>query len=954
MVTNSIDFIKKNLLLLSIANQLPEILVILDSQFNVALFNDGAEKLFHCTLLEAQGKSFAEVCYKSHIACFISNYVRKNIKTFSKEIETIINNVKFVWQVFSVETPEGLFHVLKTINVYEGESKNAIYHLETLIENMPCNVYWVDKNCFMLSCNQNVLTMLNMTIDQFRGKTYEELSFLCNWPEGLAAKLKNDDLTVLHTGNAIYGIEDPPIPGPNNTVFNFLTSRVPLRNKNGEIIGVAGISTDITALKKAREQAEVASRAKSEFIANMSHDLRSPLTGIIGMSQSLESNISSVEDKECARMLKASGEQLLALFNSVLDVVSADNVRESDVREETFDLRANMQAIVDLELPATKYKGLDLKIDIDKSIPVCVVSDQTKLERILLNLLGNAIKFTETGSVSIIVSLLKQEKEQVQLRFSVHDTGIGIAKKTKDRLFERFYRANPSYKGLYEGHGIGLHIAQKYAGLLGSKIKLTTQVDKGTTFYFDLEVKIGKVEDIKLNSQAMAQLERAKKEPIRQQTLTTVTENVQTTSATNSNSPNVFLVEDVHVALKALEGVVRRAGCRVTSAINGEQALTIATTDDFDLIITDIGLPGMSGVELSQRIREWEKSHQRRPVPIVALTGHAKQEVEALDTQSAINEVLTKPMTPDMLQAILNKFVSEYQTQSEPEKNVVAQSPIVPLKLKIPELKEHLFEVKQFPLLDLVRGLDALADNKEDLENRLKKLIALIPHEALAIQQAATINDWPTVQNIALKIKESAGYCGTTSLLYASYYLEHYCEVETSSGLKKALCEQFTNIMQETKEVLNNWLSQKNRFSNPSLEIFSSVGRLGRDLPNTEKELFELEKHPLLDLAHGIKITGNEDAVGEMLQDLAKTGIPESKAEIQQAYETRDWAQVEKLTHKTKAGADYGTVRMKYACLYLERYRKAGHSQLLEELYQQLMKVLDDTQQSIEDWLKKK
>ncbi|ARG98276.1 hypothetical protein B6N58_11740 [Legionella micdadei] len=798
MSINHLNFIKQNPLLLSIANQLPEILVILDDQFDIAIFNDGAEKLFHCTLLEAQGKPFSEICYKSRIPCFISDYARINahIKTFNQEIETIINNTKYKWQIYSVETPDGLFHVFKTINFSESESKNAIYQLETLLENMPCNVYWMDKNCLMLGCNKNVLTMLNMTIEQFRGKTYEELSFLCNWPEGLAQKLKNDDLTVLRTGKAIYGIEDPPLPGTNDTVFNFLTSRVPLRNKNGEIIGVAGISTDITALKRAKEQAEIASRAKSEFIANMSHDVRTPLTGIIGMARNLELNLDDEPAKMDAHLINESGEQLLDLLNGVLDIISAESISEDDLQEESFDLRQSIEAIAALEMPTIKLKDLELKIDMDDDIPNYLIGDRVKLNRILLNLLGNAIKFTLKGYVEIKIKVIEQSKNKVMLNFMVIDTGIGIPVGAREKIFKRFYRGSPSYKGIYKGHGIGLHIVKKYVKLLGGKIKLQSQINHGSTFYFDLPFKIGSPEPIQIDNQTRQST---------QSVISQIKDKVREIKK-NTHTPHLLLVEDDLVALRVIEGIIKETDCRFTSTMDGKEALAIATTNLFDLILTDIGLPNLSGIEFAQCLRDWEKSHHKKPIPVVALTGHAKQEVEAKGIKSGIDKVVQKPLRLEMLGSIFDEFL--------------------------------------------------LSSNNSKAMNK-----------------------------------------------------EHKPESTSDHSLKKASID---------------------------------VG-LGIDLPNTEAELFEMGQFPLLDVDKGIETLGNETTLDEMLKMMI-VEIPKSKEEIQTAYALSDWDKVEKLAHKAKGGASYvGTIRMQYACQYLERYRKAGYAKSLELLYQQLIKVLDET-----------
>ena len=200
------------------------------------------------------------------------------------------------WKICPIEHDKSIFYLLQASSFNEADIREDNIRLETLLENMPCNVYWVDKNCTMLGCNQNVLSMLNLHRDEYIGKTYEDLEKICHWPEGVAQKFKGDDLKVLRTGQPIFGIEEPPIPHAENGMLHLLTSRVPIRNSKGEIVGVAGISVDVSELKSAREKAEAANRAKSEFISNMSHDIRTPLNGIITSSDLLRTQGTSEED----------------------------------------------------------------------------------------------------------------------------------------------------------------------------------------------------------------------------------------------------------------------------------------------------------------------------------------------------------------------------------------------------------------------------------------------------------------------------------------------------------------------------------------------------------------------------------------------------------------------------------------------------------------------------------
>jgi len=497
---------------------------------------------------------------------------------------------------------------------------------------MPCNVYWMDKKCLMAGCNKNVLTMLNLTYEQFIGKSYDELSVLCNWPEGLANRLKKDDQLVLNTGNPIIANEDPPLPNNDGTFSYFLTSRVPLKNQDGEIVGVAGISTDISALKAALRAAESANHAKTEFIANMSHDIRTPLTGVVGMAQMIEDTVTDLKQKEYAHMLGASGHQLLQMLNSILDVVSADNANESDLHEHRLDLKAMLHDLIELEQPTIVLKELALITEIDDNLPQWVITDGTKLHRILLNLIGNAIKFTDKGQIKITASLMRHEGEKAYVRFRVADTGCGIADELQHKVFDRFFRATPSYEGHHPGHGVGLHIAESYVTLLGGTISLESTLNVGTTFTVDLPLKINKssTDTVSNPSPSEHMIEHV-----------TAPHDEKMRGNNQTKKPLWLLIEDNATALLMLSHMVEQMGIAYITATTAEDGLQLAKQHPFHLIITDLGLPQMSGIGFTISWRQFELEQKLPPSPIIGLTAHADIQIKQECIDAGMNEAYT-------------------------------------------------------------------------------------------------------------------------------------------------------------------------------------------------------------------------------------------------------------------------------------------------------------------------
>lgn len=570
---------------------------------------------------------------------------------------------------------------------------------------------------------------------------------------------------------------------PDGQIRWIMDKGFPIYN-NGICCGVTGVAVDITdekkhelELKKAKEEAEAANRSKTIFIENMSHDIRTPLSGVIGMSSLLIQGLNNQQYKQYAQWIKESGEQLLKLLNGILDVVSADQINENDINKDFFDLSQCVKDIVELETPNAYLKGLAIHSFIDKKIPQFLYSDRIKVHRILLNLLENAVKFTEKGHINISVLLHEWQDEQVLIQFSIQDTGIGILEEQQNKVFDRFHKIMPSSKGIYSGFGVGLHIVLTYVKLLGGTIKLTSKLGEGTRFDFFLPFTYLKEEH----------------DPSEK--------NTTKAPFVLTESCHVLIVEDNTIALKIAEAIAINAGCEVQTAKDAEEGLALMTSREFDLVITDIGLPGMSGYELTQKIRDWEKQYNKKHSTIIGLTAHTKKHTEISCLSAGMDDVYSKPITNELMATILKKNV---------------------------------------------------------------------------VNKLAPIN--------------------------------------------------------EKKQML---------------------GLLGLDLPDTQEELFDLQKFSLLDINKAINTIGNELLVRQVLELMISDEIEKDIALLKTAHALGDWEEIEKFAHKMKGGAVYiGTVRMQYACQYLERYHKAGHSYLLESLYQQLITVVDDTQIYIRHWLK--
>lgn len=517
-------------------------------------------------------------------------------------------------------------------------------------------IFWKDIHSVYLGCNEALAKSLQLpSSNAIVGKTDYDLPTTKEQSDAYRA----DDKDVMSTRQAKFNIEErQTLPDGSERVL--LTSKAPLFDGQGNVYGVLGIYSDITesknmqiSLEKAKNEAEAANRAKTAFIANMSHDIRTPLTGIVGISELLEQDVRVSERKRYAQWINQSGHQLLNLLNSILEVVSSENISETAVYEEPFDLRQGIQDIVQLQLPTVKLKNLLIESKIDNAIPNLIVSDRTKLHRIVLNLVSNAIKFTHQGSITINAHSLCDTKEGVKLRISVADTGIGIPDALQDRVFDRFFRATPSYKGTFTGHGVGLNIVQSYVRLLGGEISFTSKEGVGTTFMVELELKkmIVKPKSTKMKIESNIDIQK----PLIVSTLQAHPSNVQ---QTDGQLPRVLLIEDNPIAMQIAKIAIHAVGCNLEAVDDGEQALVLAQSESFDLIISDIGLPGMSGYEFTRRFRQWEVTHQKTPIMIVGLTAHAKETALKEGIDAGMDDLFTKPMTPQVISLLKQKISS--------------------------------------------------------------------------------------------------------------------------------------------------------------------------------------------------------------------------------------------------------------------------------------------------------
>ena len=567
------------------------------------------------------------------------------------------------------------------------------------------------------------------------------------------------------------------------------------RDETGRATRMIGTHTDITERKMAEEkileankklkkltrkanelamEARAASQSKSEFLANMSHEIRTPLNGIIGMTNLLLDTELNQEQLTIARHIDYSGEVLLDLINDILDFSKIEAGR-LELESLDFSLRDLLENIVTLMEHQTREKQLKLVNIVDRDVPEHLAGDPGRLRQVLVNLINNAIKFTSKGSIEVHTSLVSSNSEELELLFSVKDTGIGIPEDKLDVLFDKFYQVDSSTTRKYGGTGLGLAIARQLVTMMGGEIGAQSTEGRGSEFWFTARLKhaLKPVKDEKPESKT------AKK-----------------TGHPRFNG-HVLVVEDTPVNQKVAAGILKKLGLTADVASNGIEAVKALESCTYDLILMDVHMPEMDGLEATRHIRKLEsgQSSNNDPippqpswhVPIIAMTAGAMKQDREKCFEAGMDDYIAKPVNREAFEKMLDRWLGSNKANQE-ERTIPLlgrdQQKTTENDYPVSTGEDH-----ALPVFDRNSLLNRFGNDLDFAREILKTYLEYTPANMESLKNSLEIADFQKAFKEAHSIKGNSSNVGCLALAEAAKRMENAVRSENTAGMQDILAE---------------------------------------------------------------------------------------------------------------------------------------------------------------------
>ncbi len=573
----------------------------------------------------------------------------------------------------------------------------------------------------------------------------------------------------------------------------------PLRQADGKVGHFVSVTEDITDRKRvgaeldayrhrledlvasrtadlegARQQSEAANRAKTAFLANMSHEIRTPMNAILGLTHLLQRNNPTAEQRERLNRIDDSGRHLLSIINDILDLSKIESGHFA-LEVADFPLSAVLDRVASIVAEGAQAKELSLSVDRD-GVPPWLRGDATRLRQALLNYAGNAVKFSEHGGVALRAKLVEQEGDHVLLRFEVEDTGIGIAPEHQARLFQSFEQADVSTTRKFGGTGLGLAITRRIAAAMGGEAGMTSELGVGSTFWFTCRLQVGEpASQAESIPDGLSEVEAAMRELYR--------------------SARLLLVEDHPVNREVAVSLLRGAGLSVDEAEDGIEAVKMAQATAYDLILMDVQMPNMNGLDATRAIHALPG---RQATPIVAMTANAFDEDRRRCEAAGMCDFVAKPVEPEALFAALVRWLRA-RHRSDERRPTVTPAPMHVDHVKTP-LPQPLAKAAG---LDTHRGLVAVSGDGEAYTAILRQFTVAHTNDCRQLRAEIGAGDYPAALRRVHTLKGVSGTLGAVHI--------HQAAVALESALRDGDAEWLTALLDDLSdaiEALSNAVNQ--------------------------------------------------------------------------------------------------------------------------------------------------
>jgi two-component system, sensor histidine kinase len=497
------------------------------------------------------------------------------------------------------------------------------------------------------------------------------------------------------------------------------------------------------SLLASKEAAEAGERTKQEFLSIMSHEMRTPMNGVMGMADLLAMTKLDGEQQEYVDIVRETGCKLLELINDILELSRSES-EGFEPENSPFSLHDLINGVITLLEVSARQKDLEISLTIDPDLPQNLIGDGRMLRQILLNLLGNALKFTDRGIVSLEVQEDCSDPNSKFLLFNIKDEGIGISKEQQEIIFQPFTQVDSSVSRAYQGSGLGLTICKRFIESIGGRIWVTSETGKGSTFQFTMP----------MGTEANIDKE------------TTHNPN----EATASSDALLLIVEDDLINQKVLSSILRQMGFAFVIANNGAEAIEIIQENPIDLVLMDCQMPVMNGFEATQELRKREQENGTKHLPVVAITAFSLKGDRERCLEAGMDEYLTKPVQRDKLQTMLNHFLPE---------NTLVRVCLPVANLTSEESNERGETLDQKVCALLLRDL-----GEEVFSEVLNLFLEIVPENLKKIQEGIIQQDPETVHFATHSLKSSSRQLGAIRFSNLASELDSIARENSLSGAR--------------------------------------------------------------------------------------------------------------------------------------------------------------------------